>query len=177
MTCGFESIKVQSVATPKHAVQIEVSEEGGQLGNVCFHAAKLRGTNILHDLYKNSLFNGTFSSTNQMVKIRGRGGGGGDQIFQGEPFISAGKRGTKCFKRESIFSENIGPPGPFFLKYLVQETVFGGDQLLRDRPPIKTLYLRSGGAIILTLMVGGARASASCLQCQGTWFYHWTRQC
>ena len=43
MTCGFESIKVQSVATPKHAVQIEASEEGGQLGKVFFHAAKLRG--------------------------------------------------------------------------------------------------------------------------------------
>ena len=53
MTCGFESIKVQSVATPKHAVQIKASEEaGGQLDKVFFHAAKLRGNNILHALYK-----------------------------------------------------------------------------------------------------------------------------
>ena len=32
------------------------------------------------------------------------------------PFISAGKKGggTKFFKGGLIFSENIGPPGPFF---------------------------------------------------------------
>ena len=118
MTCGFESIKVQSVATTKHAFQIEASEEGGQLGKVFLHAAKLRGTNICMPC-TNRLFNATFSSINQMVKIgekgrgtkffKGRGGRGGG------PLISAGKSGTKCFKEGSIFfSENIGLPGPFF---------------------------------------------------------------
>ena len=89
MTCGFESIKVQSVATTKHAFQIEASEEGGQLGKVFFHAAKLRGTNICMPC-TNRLFNATFSSINQMVKIggkgrgtkffKGRGGGGGGGV-------------------------------------------------------------------------------------------------
>ena len=44
------------------------------------------------------------------------------------------KGGTKFFKGGPIFSENIGPPGPFFsLKYLVRGDCFWGDQLLRDR--------------------------------------------
>ena len=46
---------------------------------------------------KNSLLNRAlnFSYTNQMIKIEGGGGGGGgeDQIFQGGPSISPGKKG------------------------------------------------------------------------------------
>ena len=62
-----------------------------------------------------------------MVKIGERGGG--DHIFKGGggggggPFISAGKGGNKCFKGGPIFSENIGPAGPFFWS---GGTVFGG---------------------------------------------------
>ena len=37
------------------------------------------------------------------------------------PFISAGKKGgDQTFQRGPIFSENIGPPHHFFLKYLVR---------------------------------------------------------
>ena len=108
MTGGIESVKVQSVATPKRAAQID---EGGQLGKVFFHATKLTGPPFCMPC-TNNLFNGTFSSPNQMVKIGGRVGG--TKFFKGGPFISAGKRGTKCFNGGLIFSENIGPPGPFF---------------------------------------------------------------
>ena len=50
------------------------------------------------------------------------------------PFISAGKTGgTKFFKGEQIFSENIGPPGPFFSEIFGPGGLFWGDQLLCDR--------------------------------------------
>mgnify|MGYP003430071707 CR=1 FL=1 len=49
------------------------------------------------------------------------------------------KGGTKFFKGGPIFSENIGPPGPFFLKYLVRGDCFWGDQLLRDSTPVRIL--------------------------------------
>ena len=81
--------------------QSEASEEGDQLGKVFFHAAKLRGTYILHVL----LFNGTFHFcyTIQMVNIL-------VQSFQDGPFISAAKKGTKCFNGGLIF---FGPGGLF----------------------------------------------------------------
>ena len=86
----------------------------------------------------NSLFNGTFSSPNQMVKVGGRGGG--DQIIQGGTIYFSWKEGDQMFQWGKggggpFFSENIGPPGPFFfLKYLV----WGGDQLLSDSSFKKT---------------------------------------
>ena len=93
MTCGFESIKV---GTPKHPVQIEVSEERSQLLKVFFHAAKLRGPTFCMPC-TNSLFNGTFSSTNQMVKIGGRRGGEGETIY------FSWKRGDQMFQRGANF--------------------------------------------------------------------------
>ena len=47
-----------------------------------------------------------------MVKM---GGGGGDQFFsRGDHLFQLQNGGTKCFRGGPIFTENIGPPGPFF---------------------------------------------------------------
>ena len=74
----------------------------------------------------------------------------GTKFFKGGSFISAGKRGAKFFKGRLIFSENIGPPGPFFSEIFSPGDCFWMEQLLRDStlsamPFAKTASLNKPG--------------------------------
>ena len=57
-----------------------------------------------------------------MIKIGG--GGGRTKFLKGDHLFQLNKDGPKFSKGDRFL--NNGPPGPFFLKYLVRGTLFGG---------------------------------------------------
>ena len=117
----------------------------------------------------NRLFNGTFSSTNQMVKIGGRGRGG-TKFFKGGggggTIYFSWKKGDQMFQRGTNFLILVSP-GPFFLKYLVRGGLFWGGPLLRDSSRLLQCSchhcLHLPCSIVLPLIpASSARSSCNC---------------